>query len=135
MNFFSTLFLSLFLSATYADSFLVDPDSLDPSMPSVDYLISSKNLAISKYHLNVPSLLKVKLCKKCLEKKYKLDNSAELRFEGKPLDKKELTETILKNTFSHLRLRVNRKKNMITYLYLGENPEKEFIPTLSSAKE
>ena len=129
MKYLLTITLYLFLSTSYADSSLVDPDSFDSSMNVVTYQISAKNLKITAYHLGSPSKLKVKLCRDCLEKTYQLDPEAELKMFGEPLNKTKLTETLLRKKFSHLHLAINRSKGMITYLYFGVSPYAEFTRT------
>lgn len=132
MKYLLTITLYLFFSTSHADSSLVDPDSIDPSMPVVSYLVPESNLEITAYHLDSPSKLKVKLCRTCLEKTYLLDPKAELKLLGEPLDKAILTETLLKKEFPLLRLIVNRSKGMIIYLDIGVNRGDEFWPTSTS---
>jgi hypothetical protein len=120
----STLCIAL-LSFNNSSFALVDPDSLDPSMSVVSYLISSENLEITAYHLGSPSKLTVKLCKICNAKTYLLDPRAKFKIFNQPLNKTKLTEILLKKEFTQLRLAINRSKGMITYLYIGASPNDE----------
>ena len=129
MKYLLAITLYLLFSTSYANESLVDPDSIDSSMPIVSYIISKDNLKIVGYRLSSPSKLQVKLCKKCEEKVYELDISADLRLLNKSLDKTALAEVLLRKEHPLLRLAVNRKKGMIIYLHIGVNKEDEFIPT------
>jgi hypothetical protein len=124
----STLCIAL-LSFAHSSYALVDPDSLDPSMPVVSYLIPAENLQIVAYRLGSPSKLKVKLCRECFEKTYDLSPSAEFRLLNQRLDKTKLTEVLLKRELSQIRLAVNRRKGVITYLFIGASPNDEFSST------
>jgi len=129
MKYLLTITLYFFFSASHADSSLVDPDSLDSSMPVVSYLIPASNLKIAAYQSGSPSKLQVKLCKICIRKIYQLSPEAELNIMGQPLEKTKLTEILLGKKVSQLRLAVNRSKGMIIYLYLGASPNDEFSST------
>lgn len=120
----SAFFIAL-LSFNNSSFALVDPDSLDPSMVVVSYLISSENIKITAYHQGSPSKLSVKLCKNCIVKTYLLDPKAEFKLFNQPLNKTKLTEILLKKGFTQLRLAINRSKGMITYLYIGASPNDE----------
>lgn len=131
MKYLLTITLYLFFSTSYANNELVDPDSINPSMPVVSYLISESNLEIMAYRLGSPSKLKVKLCQQCSEKIYILDPDAELRLLKQPLATTKLTEALLKKDHPKLRLAINRSKGMIIYLHLGVNEYDEFVPNLT----
>lgn len=126
----STLCFTLlsFNPASYA---LVDPDSLDPSMPVVSYLIPATDLNIAAYKHGLPSHLKVILCDVCLEKTYLLSSDAILESSRQPLDKSKLTASLLKKDFSQIRLGVDRVKSEIIYLHLGASADDESAPQQS----
>jgi len=129
MKYLLAITLSLLFSTSYANESLVDPESISSSMPVVEYLVPADNLKITGYRLGSPSKFQVKLCKRCLEKVYELDTSAELILFNMPLDKTVLAEVLLKKEHQLLRLVVNRRKGMITYLHIGVNKQDEFIST------
>lgn len=124
---------SILLSFNHSSYALVDPDSINPSMPVVTYLIPASNLKIAAYRLGSPSKLTVKLCNQCLEKTYDLAPSAKFRLLQQPLDRTKLTEVLLKNQHPMLRLAVHRSKGMITFLHIGVRDNEEFVPTLTPA--
>lgn len=130
MKLLSMLFVAL-LSFNYSSYALVDPDSIDASMPVMSYLIPANNLKIEAYSLGSPSKLKVILCNECLEKTYTLAPSAKFRLLGLPLEKRKLTEVLLGKEHPMLRLAVNRSKGMITFLYIGVKDNEEFLPILT----
>ena len=109
------------LSFNHASYALVDPDSLDPSMPVVSYLISADNIKITSYRQGSPSHLSVILCNNCKEKTYSLADSATLELFLQPLTKSELTINLLKKNFAQARLGIDRAKGEIIYLHLGAN--------------
>ncbi|MBQ0729193.1 MAG: hypothetical protein KBT75_00760 [Oleispira antarctica] len=125
MKYLLTITLYFFFSASHADSSLVDPDSLDSSMPVVSYLIPASNLKIAAYYLGAPSKLSVKLCSKCIEKTYLLDPKAELKRSRILLKRDILTKTILNKKFQEVRLVVDRRIGSITSLHIGASPYDE----------
>lgn len=134
MKYLLAITLSLLFSTSYANESLVDPESISSSMPVVEYLVPADNLKITGYRLGSPSKLQVKLCKRCSEKVYELDTSAKLILFNMPLDKTALAEALLKKEHPLLRLVVNRRKGMITYLHIGVNKQDEFISTIPPKK-
>ena len=134
MKYLLAITLSLLFSTSYANESLVDPESISSSMPVVEYLVPADNLKITGYGLGSPSKFQVKLCKRCLEKVYELDTSAKLILFNMPLDKTALAEALLKKEHPLLRLVVNRRKGMITYLHIGVNKQDEFISTIPPKK-
>jgi hypothetical protein len=103
MKLLLTTFCIVLLSFNHSSYALVDPDSVNASMPVMTYLIPANNLKIVAYRLGSPSKLKVKLCRECLEKTYDLSPSAEFRLLEQPLDKTKLTEVILRKEHPILR--------------------------------
>lgn len=98
---------------------LVDPDSLDPSMPVVSYLISSDNIKIKSYRQGVPSHLTVTLCNNCIEKTYSIATTATLKYLRKPIDKSDLALRLLQEKYPRVRLGINRSTQEITNLQIG----------------
>lgn len=119
---------STLLSFNHSSYALVNPDSLDPSMPIVSYLISTDNISITSYSKGSPSHFAVTLCNNCKEKTYSLAPSATLRTFRQPLDKSELTINLLKKKFSKVRLGIDREKSEIIYLHLGASADDEITP-------
>jgi hypothetical protein len=130
MKLLLTTFCIVLLSFNHSSYALVDPDSVNASMPVMTYLIPANNLKIVAYRLGSPSKLKVKLCRECLEKTYDLSPSAEFRLLEQPLDKTKLTEVILRKEHPILRLAVHRGKGMIIFLHIGVRDSEEFVPVL-----
>jgi hypothetical protein len=124
---------SILLSFNHSSYALVDPDSINPSMPVVTYLIPANNLKIAAYRLGSPSKLTVKLCSQCSEKTYDLAPTAKFRLLQQHLEKEKLTEVLLRNEHPMLRLAVHRNKGMITFLHIGVMEHEEFVPILAPA--
>lgn len=134
MKYLFAITLYLLFSTSYASDALIDPDSIDSSMAIVEYIVPTDNLKITGYRLGSPSKLQVKLCKRCEKKIYELDRSAELVLLNQTLDKAALAEVLLRKEHPLLRLVINRRKGMITYLHIGVDKEDEFIPTKTLKK-
>lgn len=92
MRFFTTIILlllsNLTLSQTQGE---IDPDTVDPEMMNVMYLISKDDIRITSYRSGHPSEFELKLCARCQRKKYQLASEAELLINGNPLVLKDLT--------------------------------------------
>tara|TARA_B100001063_G_scaffold169791_1_gene158940 strand:- start:3754 stop:4173 length:420 start_codon:yes stop_codon:yes gene_type:complete len=134
MKYLFAITLYLLFSTSYANDALVDPDSISSSMPVVEYIVPADNLKITEYRLGSPSHLQVKLCKRCKEKAYELEISADLRLLDRHLDKTKLAEVLLSKQHPLLRLVINRKKGMITHLHVGVDKNIEFVPTSAFKK-
>lgn len=108
-----------FLTLSYPAYSLIDPDSLDPSMPVVSYLISSDNIKIKSYRQGVPSHLTITLCNNCIEKTYSIATTATLKYLRKPIDKSDLALRLLQKKYPLVRLGINRSTQEITNLQIG----------------
>ncbi len=128
MKLLLTTFCIALLSFNHSSYALVDPDSLDPSMPVVSYLIPTHSVKIASYKQGAASHLSVMLCYNCQEKTYPLASSVILKSFRQPLDRSELTINLLKKNFDQVRLGINRMKGEIIYLHLGASINDELSP-------
>lgn len=115
----SLLTFSFFSFAETATTQGIDPDSIDPEMTQVMYLIGPDDLRITSYQGGHPSSFELKLCDVCRLKTYKLKSGAALLLNEKPLEMKQLAISLMKKSFDVIQLGINRPANTITYLYLG----------------
>lgn len=132
----NALCFTLLAMSQYSYS-LVDPDSLDPSMPVVSYLIPAADMKIESYRQGKPSHLSLILCPNCIEKTYKISDNAVLELSRAPLKKDQLTIQLMKKEFSKIRVGIDRTKQEIIYLRLNasandELPEQEALKTNTS---
>jgi len=96
----------------------VDPDSIDPSMPSVIYHIAPKDLAIDSYRQGVPSHFSLVLCRRCQKKTYKLNPKAQLSTNQEPINKSDLALVVMRKEYNHITLTINRSTQSIDFLTL-----------------
>jgi hypothetical protein len=94
----------------------IDPDTVDPTIPSVVYHIKPKDFAIASYRQGKPSHFKLLLCRSCQEKVYPLNPGAELSFDGKTITQSELALIALKKDFNYISLAINRRSGFIDFL-------------------
>lgn len=132
----TTLCFVLITFSSYSYS-LVDPDSLNPSLPVVSYLIPSADMNIESYRQGTPSHLRLILCRNCMEKTYKISENAVLESSQNELKKGQLTVQLMKKEFAKVRVGIDRTKGEIVYLRLGasaydELPNQEELNTNTS---
>jgi len=135
MKLLLTTLCAALLSFNNLSHALVDPDSLDPGMSVMSYLIPAQAVKIASYKQGTPSHLKVILCNICTEKTYLISASATFKLFIKTLDKSELTASLLKKNFAEVRLAVDREKGEIIYLHLGASANDELSPQQDNSTE
>ncbi|MFT4907401.1 MAG: hypothetical protein ACI978_001483 [Oleispira sp.] len=91
----------------------IDPDRIDPTMPSVVYHIKPKDFSIASYRQGTPSHFKLILCRRCKEKTYPLNPKAKLTFDQKKITQHELALIALKKEFNYITLAINRRTGLI----------------------
>lgn len=133
----TTLCFTLLALSQYSHA-LVDPDSLDSGLPVVSYLIPADNMKIESYAQGKPSHLRLVLCRNCMEKTYKISDSAVLELSRKPLKRSDLTIELMKKEFNKIRIGIDRTKGEIIYLRLGasaydELPEGQAIEEVNAS--
>tara|TARA_B110001454_G_C12434644_1_gene315104 strand:+ start:25 stop:438 length:414 start_codon:yes stop_codon:yes gene_type:complete len=116
---FSYLGSASTLAADSSNLDLIDPNSIDPEMTSVMYLISPDDIKTTAYKSGAPSNFNLKLCKACQIKPYSLKIDAELLLNEQPLTINDLAIQLIKKQFDVIQLGIDRTTNTITYIYLG----------------
>lgn len=116
----TTLCFTLLALSHYSYA-LIDPDSLDPGLSVVSYLIPADNMKIESYTQGKPSHLRLVLCRNCIEKTYKISDSAVLELSRKPLQQDQLTIQIMKKEYAKVRVFIDRTKAQIISLHLDAN--------------
>lgn len=122
MRSLSIFLLLLISSSSFAQKTVlmeIDPDSIDPEMVRVAYIISIDDLNIQSYSNGIPSTLSLKLCNRCKIKTYKLAKSLPLLLNEKPLKADDLTAALLKKVVDEIELGIDRANGTISYLFLG----------------
>lgn len=122
MRSLSIFLLLLISSSSFAQKAVlmeIDPDSIDPEMVRVAYIISIDDLNIQSYSNGIPSALSLKLCNRCKIKTYKLAKSLPLLLNEKPLKADDLTAALLKKVVDEIELGIDRANGTISYLFLG----------------
>jgi hypothetical protein len=104
-----------FSEASRSDIKNLDPDSIDPTMPSVVYHIKPKDFSIASYRQGKPSHFKLLLCRRCQEKTYPLNPEARLTFNQQIITQRELTLIALKKEFNYISLAINRRTGFIDF--------------------
>lgn len=104
----------------------VDPDNIDPTMPVVIYNILPNDLSIKSYRQGNPSHLNLLLCKRCLEKSYKINQEANLTYNQQSIELSDLALIVMKKEFNYISLTINRSTQSIDYLTFDTVQKTEF---------
>lgn len=121
----STAFLvcAVFINLnSYADASansLVDPDSIDPEIEQVMYIIEPTDLKVHQYSNGIPSSFNVKLCNVCQTKTYAFAKDSSLLLNEISLEIDDLAISLIKKNFNKIQLGIDRSNGTISYLYLG----------------
>jgi hypothetical protein len=106
----------------------IDPDKIDPTMPSVLYHIKPKDFSIASYRQGTPSHFKLLLCRRCKEKVYPINPKAKLTFNRQLITQSELALIALRKEFNYITLAINRRTGFIDSLVFDVAKNSEIQP-------